>query len=727
MSKNFAPLTNEAAAKLKNYKITSLLRTTTILGVAFFSYSAKAEEEKTKHLPTITVIDSHANGKYNSKESSYYKLSGPILNKPQSITTITRQLMDDQGVTKVSDALRNVPGISLAAGEGGNQGDNLMIRGFSSRNDFFVDGMRDFGNYFRDSFNLESVEVVQGPSSVLFGRGSTGGVIHQNSKQAFLGSKKDATLMFGTNETARATIDVNSEIDGFEGAAFRLNAMTHENKVAKRDSAEYNRNAIAPSLALGIGTDTRFNLNYLHQDEDNIPDYGIPFYAGKPADVNRKNFYGFKKDHLKTNVDMTTAKIEHDFSEDLTLRNQTRYARYYRDVQVTEPQINASGTLVLRGGSGNTAIKIRKSLETYLGNQTDLTNKFETFGVKHTLIAGLALESESSAPTTFSNIASGNTSVNSPADSGFNDNATTFTNNSKVKIDTIGFYALDTIKLGKFFEVSLGARQDNLRTNYDQVVAAGTRTILSQTDNLLSYGVGVVFKPAKNGSIYFNHGTSFNPSAESLSLTTQTTNLEPEKNTIYEVGTKWDLFKKRLSTTASIFRIDKNNAREAITPTQTILSGSQKVTGLLLQASGKITDNWNIMTGYSYMDSRVTQSLVSSFYNHRPLANTPKHSFSLFTTYKLKSDFEFGGGANFVSERFVSPTSAADSVSGTVRNVPSYLTFNAMAKYPLNKKITLQLNANNLTNEYYYDQIRGTNAVVPGEGRVILLSTNIKF
>ncbi len=704
--------------------------TTTILGTVLLPLASEAKEENAKQLPTVTVIDNRYDENYSSSESSNYKITGPLRNAPRSVTTVTRQLMDDQGVTKVSDALRNVPGISLAAGEGGNQGDNLMIRGFSARNDFFVDGMRDFGNYFRDPFNLESIEVVQGPSSVLFGRGSAGGVIAQNSKQAFLGSKKDATFMIGTNDTLRTTIDVNSKFDGLEHSAIRLNAMAHQNKVAERDAADYKRAAFAPSLAFGLGTDTRLNINYLHQNEDNTPDYGIPYYAGKPADVDRSNFYGFKSnDHLKTDVDITTAKFEHDIYENLTFRDQARYARYYRDVQVTEP-IAASATSVTR------SMKIRKSLETYLGNQADITGKFSALGTDHTLVSGVMLESEESAPTTFSATPPA-AAMSEPLAVGFSV-PVTFNNESKAKVETAGIYALDTIKFGKKWELALGARLDNLRTNFYQFANSGLRSTASRTDNVVSHNVGLVYKPAHNGSIYFNQGTSFNPSAESLTLTASSTtgsnnfNAKPEKNTIYEVGTKWDLFKKRLSTTFAVFRADKENAREnnpfGGSSTQ-LNSGTQQVYGLLAQASGSINNKWKLMTGYSYMDGGIKKS-VNPLLKNRPLTNVPEHSFSLFTTYRFDSELEIGGGANFVSERFAgsSATGAGtDPVTGTYRAAPSYLVFNAMAKYPLNKNVTLQLNVNNLTNEFYYDQIRGNNAVVPGDGRTALLTANIKF
>ncbi len=711
-------------ARPKTSSVLRLLTSTVILGLAF-----EAKAENSVELPTVSVIENKEDESYNAQESSYYKINRPLVDTPRSTTTVTRQLMDDQGITKVADALRNVPGISLAAGEGGNQGDNLTIRGFSARSDFFVDGMRDFGNYFRDAFNLESVEVVQGPSSVLFGRGSTGGVVQQNSKQAFLGSKKEVGTMFGSNNLARLTADVNEKIG--ENSAFRINVMGQTNDVAERDAAQYQRAGIAPSLSFGLGTDTRLTLNYLHQNENNTPDYGIPFYAGKPASVDRKNFYGFEdSDHLRTNVDIATAKFEHDLNKDLTFRNQTRYARYTRDVQVTEPQATSS-TSVKRN------MKIRESLETYLGNQTDLTAKFSTFDIKHQAVVGLALETESSSPLVYTNTSS-TTDLENPTQVNYNYSANTFSSLSSAKIDTVGVYALDSIKLNKSWELSLGTRFDNLRTSYNNLSSSYVETNSFRTDNVVSYNAGIVYKPAPNGSIYFNHGTSFNPSAEGLTLTNTSTtgtnnfNTKPEKNKLYEVGTKWDLFKKRLSTTLAVFRAEKENARETNpfggSNNQTN-SGAQRVDGVLAQVSGNINNNWKIMTGYSYMNGKIIDSLTSSLIG-KPLANVPKHSFSLFTTYAFDSNLQIGGGANYVAQRYAgSSTTGAviDSVSGTYKRVPGYVVFNAMAKYPLSKKVDLQLNINNLTNRYYFDQIRGNNSAVPGEGRVILLSTNIKF
>ncbi len=714
MSKTTTSLSNNPINLLSRF-----IASTAIVSTAFAPSTLEAKESDLV-LPTVSVIESDSEDRYNSTESSYFKLNQKLLNTPRTVSTVTRKLMDDQAATTVADALRNVPGISLAAGEASNQGDNISIRGFSARNDYFVDGMRDFGSYYRDSFNLENIEVIQGPSSALFGRGSTGGAIQQTTKQAFLGSKKEGTVMLGTNETTRATADVNAKLS--ETSAIRINAMGHQNNVAERDETKYSRAGFAPSLAFGLGTDTRFNLSHVYQTEDNVPDYGIPFYAGKPAATSRSNYYGFNNsDHLKTDVNITTAKFEHDLSKDSTIRSQARYARYSRDVQVTEPQMSSSASTVSR------SIKARTSVETYLGNQTDITNKFSTFGIKHESVAGVALESETSTPTatTYSGVSS--TTLTYPNDDATFSYSSKSSSYTKTKLDTVAAYIADTIKISPKWEISLSGRYDKLQTSYDSLASTGTRTVLSRNDNLFSYNGGVTYKPAENGSIYVSYGTSFNPSAESLSLSTSTANVKPEKNTVTEIGTKWDFFKKRLSSTFAVFKAEKENARENTGLVSNTLSGTQQVYGFQSQISGKITDKLNVILGYTYLDAKITKSAISSDYVNRRLGNTPQHSANLFATYKVTNDWEIGGGGNYVSERFVTPTSAADSVTGTVRNVDGYVVFNAMTKYTVNKNVDLQININNLMNKYYFDQIRGTQSAVPGEGRVVLLTTKVKF
>ena len=252
-------------------------------GVAAQPAPPQAPTEAAVQLPPIAVQAQDGQGGYQSAIPSLPKLTQPLVDTPQSITVIPQQLMEDQGVTAVREALRNVPGISLAAGEAGAQGDSLTLRGFTARNDFYLDGMRDFGSYYRDPFNLNEIEVLKGPASILFGRGSTGGVINQVSKQPQLAPITAGTGTVGTDRTFRFTTDIDRPIEGVPNSAFRLNLMGNLNGMSARDAAEYRRFGIAPSVAFGIGTDTRLTLSYFHLQEDNVPDYGLPWFFASPG------------------------------------------------------------------------------------------------------------------------------------------------------------------------------------------------------------------------------------------------------------------------------------------------------------------------------------------------------------------------------------------------------------------------------------------------------------
>ena len=282
-----------------------------------------------------TAVEVSADGPQMIGSPKYSEL---LRDTPQTISVIDDKTMQQQGVNTLRDALRNVAGISLAAGEGGAQGDNLTIRGFSGRNDIFLDGMRDFGSYYRDPFNYESVDVLQGPSSMAFGRGSTGGAVNQETKAPEAGKFISGSLQFGSDLTRRITADINEPLG--QTSAFRLNVMGHDSQVADRDVAENRRFGLAPSLAFGLGTTTRLTLSYYHQQADDTPDYGIPWLFNGPAPVERSNYYGFREgNHLRTDVDIATARVEHDFGSTVTLRNQVRFGHYKRNALITEPRI----------------------------------------------------------------------------------------------------------------------------------------------------------------------------------------------------------------------------------------------------------------------------------------------------------------------------------------------------------------------------------------------------
>lgn len=675
-----------------------------------------------------TVITGSAGGEIGSP-----KFTEPLRDTPHSISVVPRETLEDQAATTLRDALRNVAGISLAAGEGGSQGDNLTLRGFTARNDIFLDGMRNFGSYYRDPFHVEQVEVLKGPESVLFGRGSTGGVVNQASKVPELSPRIDGSLSFGTDLTRRATVDINEPVPPLgRGAAMRLNLMGHDSEVAGRDVAENRRFGVAPTLTLGLGTPTRATFSYFHQSEDDIPDYGIPWLFNGPAPVERHHFYGFRDDYLRTSVDMGTVRLEHDFNEDFSLRDQLRYANYNRDFRITEPQATATvggkpplpstpldQILVKRNEIAGT------STETFLQNQLDATAKFDTGFVQHTMVGGIEAGHETSDPTRYAWTGVPSTSLLSP------NNNQAFVGTQKVSSQvrttatSVGLYAIDTVKLTDQWHLSGGFRWDYFDAEYANAV---TGQAFERLDTMPSWRGTVVYKPRPNGSLYFAYGTSFNPSAESLALTAGNANLPPEENQTFELGTKWDLSSNHLSVRGALFRTEKTNARETnpANSAEVVLAGEQRVDGVELELTGRLTQDWRVMASYAYMKSEEVSSRFFPNAVGSPLANVPKQTFNLWTTYSLPWHLELGGGINYVASRTASSTVPFDPMTGLLKEVPAYWKTDALIKYRINTHVELQLNLYNLTDNAYYDQIHPAH-IVPGAGRSALLTAQFKF
>lgn len=685
------------------------------------------------------------------------RIPTPLLDTAQSITAIPKDVLAQQGTTTLRDALRNAPGISLAAGEGGSQGDNLTIRGFTARNDIFLDGMRDFGSYYRDPFNYNQIDVLEGPAGVQFGRGSTGGVVNQESKAPTLRPFINVEGNFGTDITRRFTADINEPLPDFaHGSAFRLNIMAHDSNVAERDVTENRRFGFAPTISFGLQTPTRVTLGYFHFSENDIPDYGIPWYFNTVSPVARHNYYGFRDaNYLKTDVDMATLKAEHGFADGSLARNQLRYANYVRKAQITEPQLNNASAGSITPSTPLEQIRVNRnqitvnSTESFLWDQADVTANKSIFGMRHLFVAGVEGGRETSDPKrpTFNapQIVNGKvvsintvptTSLLHPDENQTFSGSSLPSSNVHTTSTSVGVYALDSIEFGKRWIVSGGGRWDRFNTNYNAVnwayPAPGQTTItnsqFSRVDEKPTWRAALIFKPVANGSIYFDYGTSFNPSAETLSLSQGTANLPPEENQTYEFGSKWDLRAGKLSLRTSLFRTDKENARES-SPTNSllyVLAGNQRVDGAEAEVQGHLTSRWELLSSYTYMHSEVVKSQFYPASVGYPLANVPENLFNLWTEYRLPRGFEVGAGGNFVDSRTASSTAPLDPVTGLIKQVPSYVVFNAMAKYEISERIQLQANIYNVGNRNYIDEIHPAH-IVPGAGTSALFGMKFNF
>jgi catecholate siderophore receptor len=686
-------------------------------------------------LPPMQVTGEQA-GSYTLTKSDLVKLMEPLQDTPISVTTVTQQLMQDRGNTNLNDALRNVPSITLQSNESSWMGNAPFIRGFSARTDMFLDGMRDIGMYYRDPFNLTAVEVLQGPDSILFGRGSTGGVIEQDSKMPTLEQFTSAIVSAGTNSLARATGDANIPIEGLgTPAAVRVNLMADTNGVAERDLVNFNRFGLAPSLALGLGEPTRVVFSYFYQQEHDRPDFGVPWYFGTPATVNRNNYYGFRTDKLKTTADMGTVKVEHDLEDWLTVRDQSRYAAYTRYETAAKPGLAASVTPTTPLSSAGVALNsfTLASTEKQFQNQLDALAKFVTGPIAQDLDAGFEYDWESSDPKYYTNAGLTNTLLNPNENQTFSPSLTYQRVNINTTTNTEGAYATDTLKLGDGWEAILGARVDRFAVHFNEQVfsvppaTTGVVTatnVKNRADTLPSWHAALLYKPVDNGTFYFTFGTSFNPSAETLDIISSFTtfslnneNLSPERSRSFELGTKWSLMGGGLLLNGSLFETNKVNARiPSDVPGFNILAGNQQVQGFELMAQGRITEEWNVSLGYDYLSSGTTQTAPGGPPIGFPLVFTPHDNLTFWSTYQILPEFQVGAGGQYVGSRYAQTTAP-------VELAPSYVTFDAMAKWSIDPRLDLQVNVYNLTDKYYYDMMHFA-FVTPGAGRSAMFTLN---
>jgi catecholate siderophore receptor len=703
--------------------------------------SAGTTAKPARQLPTI-VVTAQAENSYQAGKASSPLYTEPLRDTPETITVVPQQLIQDQNATTLREILSNVPGISFQAGEGSSTvaGDNFSIRGFNARDDMFIDGIRDTGIYTRDPFNTERVEVVKGPASAYEGYGETGGSVNLVSKTPQLAPDYEVSGGVGTNAYDRESLDLNQPITEFgnAGMAFRVNAFRQYNEVADRDFVYDSRWGFAPSLAVGLGTPTRVTLSYLHQREDDLPDYGFPFIKAAAvtagdfpvsklnqlAPLPYSNWYGLlDRDHETAITDIPTLKIEHDFENGAKLVNQTRYDRTSFLAFNTSARFDTTPPLlpdmITRESSA------RNDVDTLVDNKTFATLPFETWRVPHTLAAGLELSRETDV---FSTATGPNvdTSLSDPNTFASYNVPMTWTDRSKNQLEDIAASLFDTIKFTPQWELTGGMRYDHLDSSYRDPGPL-TPSTFSRVDDEISWRVALVYKPVPFGSFYAGYGTSFNPSIQGVSdgasndaLAANTENLPPEEDVSYEIGTKWDVLDEKLSLTAALFRTDKTNAR-VVDPTQpgTVydLAGKQRVQGVEFDAAGSLTKDWKVFGGYVYMPSESLSGPPSSYPGHA-LPNTPQQTASLWTTYDLPWHLTLGTGGQFVDQRY--------SLINELNSTPGYWTQQAMLAWKVSKNVDVQLNVYNIWDQQYIELV-GAHQDVPGAGRTIIFTTRFKF
>jgi catecholate siderophore receptor len=712
--------------------------------------TAASGQEGGLQLPTIDVTGDQ--GGYQATQSSLVRMPTALKDTPQTVNVVTQQLMKDQRVNTVVDTLRNVPGITFNAGEGGTQGDNINIRGYTARNDFYRDGVRDPGWYTRDAFSVQQVEVLKGPSSFLFGRGSTGGIVNMTSK---LPEAKDRVDIEGTLSSApgaRTTVDVNKVWN--DTISSRVIVLGTKSEVPGRNGPENERWGVAPSISAKLGDSTKATLSYLYQHDNNIPDYGIialpaSYFGtryGAPAPVPRNTFYqvlgGPLPDTEQVDAHVGTFKLEHEFTNDIKLTNSTRYTNVDRFTRVRAVQTSTNPVNVFNAATGgvagfppqganlnnywvaNTNHFQNNTVNQLLTNQTDLVAKFKTGFLEHTAVAGVELSQEQRDH--YRTMITGAERVNIgspnpyPAIPGVLAPTSTLTVG---ETGTKGVYASDQVKIGRYLELLGGLRfdrftggQETSTVNTGTNTAAVTPASLSSTNKFLSYRIGAVLHPTENSSVYYMRGTSANPPAEFVTLTNGQQGFDPVENLTDEVGAKIDFLQNALSLTGALFRTTQKNAYENLGTTAApnyVAVGTTRVQGFEVGLVGRVTREWNVTLGYTYLDSQVVNTLTVANLGNR-LANTPTNSGSIYTTYDVTPKWTVGGGAFYVGDRF---TSTANAIQ-----VPSYWRYDAMASYKVTEKFILQLNIYNIADTTNYESLAGAGWAVPGPSRYVSLT-----
>jgi catecholate siderophore receptor len=721
---------------------------TVLAAAAADSQASRQNRRRGGTLEEVTVEGQ----KYHNEVSSP-KYTTELVNVPQTVVVIPKTVFREQAAITLSDVLRNTPGITLLAGEGGGAsntaGDSFFMRGFDATNSIFIDGVRDQGAYSRDVFNLDQVEVSKGPSGSYTGRGNASGSVNLVTKTPFEQPLRAVGLTYGTNDHVRSTLDINQPLpeDFLGGSAMRLNAMWQDGGVAGRDEVQRDAWGIAPSFALGLGTDTRLAIAAQILRQENTPDYGLPSAAlpglapttPPVGHVDQHNFYGIAGvDFDDIDSDSYTARVEHDFTPGVTLRNLTRYSDNHRFAVVTTIQNPAAFDPLT--GLVTRARQINERINRNFTNQTNLNFEFQTGSLSHSLSAGVEYANERQ-------ISPGRTGAGTapPADiyhpnphdpvAGFAPARTgAFTDGETT---TVAGYGFDTIELSRRWQWSAGVRVERYDTDFLSVAIPGSGTAdikLATSDTLISWNTGLVFKPADNGSIYVSAATTQTPPGGlnfTLSPTTTNANnpaLEPQKSTNYEIGTKWDVLEGRLSTTAAVFHTVNTNVVTSETIGGTVIAASfdseQQVDGIELTVSGLITPQWQVFAGYSYLDSEFVRSAVTN-QTDATLQWTPRNSGNLWTTYLLPFGFSVGGGVRYMDSV---ARSSLTIPNGAAPTLPDYWVYSATAAWQANEKMTLRLNVNNVTDEVYALSLNNNGGrYIPGADRSFLLSADFAF
>ncbi|WP_280324047.1 TonB-dependent siderophore receptor [Pseudomonas sp. BN102] len=685
----------------------------------------QAETKDVMAIPATAVTSSYEQQSYKATESkSALKIDAPLRDIPQTVNVVPASVIKDQGAQSMEDVLKNVPGVGLSNGDG--QRDQVTIRGFSAIGDMFIDGMRDDALYFRDLSNIERVEVIKGPAAVLYGRGSSGGLINSVSKKPGFDPKHEVGVSFDSEGKRRTQFDAGWADEQQRDKAFRVTGA-YEDSDTFRDDGYIDRKAIAPSAYFRLSDDLELNLGATYLYDKRLIDFGIPALGDRPVHVDREKRFGSgdeDQDYARSEVFSFTASLDYRINDDLTLTNATRY--YHYDLDRNNTLADSSPTRFVTAPNGELLVKLNRGNvardEYGVFNQTDLKQQLQLAGMQHNLLYGMELGYQDKYQRTFNQNNVAQVPVYRDGLVPVPEHANTLSAKGTNYQETAGFYVQDLIELTSQWKALLGVRYDIFGQEFDDRRVQNVD--LDRTDKTWSPRAGLVYQPDQIQSYYVSVSRSYQPSAEVFQLSPATENLEPEKTTNYEVGAKWDLLDSRLSVTAAIFRLERTNMKTAdpANPSLTVLAGEQRTDGFEATFSGQLTDKWQVYGGYAYLDAEITKS--NSKTNGVPNEGqvptlTPRNSANLWVVRSLTPEWRLGMGANYVDDRY---TALDNKVV-----MPSYTTFDAALLYNV-PQWDMALRLHNMFDRNYYASAHGSvDLITPGAPRTLELSANYRF
>lgn len=719
-------------------------------GLSISAFAAEGDDypKKTPVLPTIKVeagAEAEKDG-YRATTTRVGKTLQDPHDIPQAVTTVTNQLMQDQQVSSLKDALRNVAGLTFNAAEGGRAGDNMMLRGFYTFGDIYLDGIRDTAQYNRETFYLEQIDVLRGAGAMMFGRGQAGGVINQVSKVPHLGDRGKITGSVGMYGYYEMTGDFNKQIT--DTIAFRFNGMKRfdggwRKNPAANDRPTLERDGVAASLGIGLNTDNELILSHIYTTVDDKPDYGVSFDSTtrKPQEkFPVKYYWGTNSTFDKGTVNISTASFTHRFSPASEWRTQVRYADYERSYWARTPSLTIAPNALAMSctSTGCNGGPTRTMNYKTITVQTDYNHRFHLFGMNHDFLLGGEYLNEDSFRHSLQNFG-GNTSANPPRFLPYKVNLDPTRTPVEFNSDTYAIYVQNTVEFIPKWKLTLGGRRDEMRATYSSATSPKLNYGQWSTRAALSYHF------SDQSHIYMASSSSFSPTADLYQLTVQP--LPPERSNVKEIGAKWLLFDGDLALRTALYHAEKKWERNTdLESTAAILTKKRRTNGIELELAGRITPNWEVFSGLALMDPEIlevaenvnaTTGVLTSAnpdYKGRRPRNTPPYTFNLWTTYRLPYGWKIGGGVEVKGKRYgynPSGTGPIPTLPGETKfhpnTAPAYMRWDAMVAYE-QPRWAMRLNVQNVFNTTYYDAIYDSGPfTIPGQRRRVIMTAEYKF